>query len=169
MNEFTKKLNVSDYAFELDGWNIVKCYLKFSVNEYENTVHYADGCEEKAKYQVISFEINGVDLNTEKEAWFCFELNMSLDELNTYSEKPVNIIDKVSDRESFIKRPTCDNSTFLDFEFPTDTKEDMYSNISSVWVSKLDENKFMFKVCVPSEGLFSYFEVDFNEKWREVL
>lgn len=164
MNEVTKKLNVSDYAFELDGRNIIKCYLTYSVDEYENTIHYVDGHEEKEYNSVITFEINGIDLNTEKEAWFSFELNVGLDELNRYSDKPINIIDKIYDGESFIKRPTGENSTFLDFEFPTDTINDIYLNLSSVWVSKLGENKFIFKVCVPSEALFSYFEVDFNEK-----
>lgn len=164
MNKITKKLNVSDYAFELDGRNIIKCFLKYSVNEHENIIRYVDGSEENRYEPVISIEVNGIDLNSEKEAWFYFELNMGLNELNNYSENPVNIIDKVSKSESFIKRPTCENSTFLDFEFPTDTIDDMYLNLSSLWVSKVDKFKFLFKVCVPSEGLFSYFEIDFDEK-----
>lgn len=49
MNEIKRKLNVSDYAFEIDGRNIVKCYLSYSVNEYDNVIRYADGHEESNK------------------------------------------------------------------------------------------------------------------------
>ena len=164
MNEIKRKLNVSDYAFEIDGRNIVKCNLIYSVNEYDNIIRYADGHEESNKESIISIEISGVDLNTENVAWFSFELKIRLDELDDFSEVPVNIIDKVADGESFIKRPSSDNSTYLDFEYPKGTQEDMYLNISSVWISKLCDNKFIFKVCVPSECLFCYFPISFDEK-----
>ena len=48
--------------------------------------------------------------------------------------------------------------------FVKGTLEDMYLNISSLWVSKLDDNKFIFIVCVPSEGLFCYFPICFDKK-----
>ena len=41
-------------------------------------------------------------------------------------------------------------------------EEDMYNNLSSAWILKLDENKFLFKFCIPTENLFTYFEIDFN-------
>ena len=164
MNEIKRKLNVSEYAFEIDGRNIVNCYLSYSVNEYDNIVRYVDGHEESNKESIISIEVNGIDLNTGDESWFSFELKIGLDELNIFSDVPVNIIDKVYDGECFIKRPNSDNSTFLNFEYPKGILEDMYLNISSLWVSKLDDNKFIFKVCVPSEGLFCYFPINFDKK-----
>lgn len=164
MNEIKKKLNVFDYAFEIDGRNIVKCYLIYAIDDYENIVRYVDGHEETNNFPVISIEINGVDLNTGDDCWFSFEIKIGLDELNNFSEVPVNIIDKVYDGECFIKKPNCKNSTFLNFEYQKGTLEDIYLNISSLWVSKLDDNKFIFKVCIPSEGLFCYFPIDFNEK-----
>ena len=164
MNGVKIKLNVSDYAFEIDNKNIVNCYLSYSINEYDKIIRYVDKYEESVKESIISIEISGVDLNTESESWFSFDLKIDLNELNDYSDIPVNIIDKVYDGECFIKRPCCGDATFLDFEFPKGTQEDMYFNISSLWVSKLNDNKFIFKVCVPSEGLFCYFPIDFNEK-----
>ena len=164
MNEIKTKLNVSDYAFEIDGRNIVNCYLSYSVNDGEDIVIYADKHEEIEKFTIISIEVNGVDLNKKTESWFSFDLKIDLNELNSYSEIPVNIIDKVYDGECFIKKPNCKDSTFLDFEYPKGTQEDMYLNISSVWVSKLCDNKFIFKVCVPSECLFCYFPISFDEK-----
>ena len=164
MNEIKRKLKVSEYAFEIDGRNIINCNLIYSVNEYDKVIRYTGGNEDISKESIISFEISGSDLNTLDNAWFSFELKIGLDELKNFSEIPVNIIDKVYDGECFIKRPNSDNSTFLNFEYPKGTLEDMYLNISSLWVSKLDDNKFIFKVCVPSEGLFCYFPICFDEK-----
>lgn len=160
MNEIIKKLRVSDYVFEIDGKDIYNCVVKYSITE-NMMVHYNDGSLEEVYKPVINLEIQGNDLN-KNEAWICFELNLGLKELNKYSSIPTNIIDKVSKSESFIKRPNEENSTFLDFEIPMNKVDDMYKNISSVWVSKLDENIFIFKVCIPSERMFSYFIVDFN-------
>lgn len=165
MNEIMLKLNVSDYVFEIDGKDIINCVLKYYIDEMKN-VYYSDGRVEEIYNPRIVFDIQGFDLD-KNEAWISFELNIGLKELNEYSSKPVNIIDKVSMSESFIKRPNEENSTFLDFEIPTDTIDDMYKNISSLWVSKLDENKFIFKVCIPGERVFSFFEIDFNEKNNE--
>lgn len=164
MKDKKRKLNVCDYAFEIDGRNIVNCNLIHSVNECENVIRYADKSEEIKKLTIISVEIIGVDMNTESESWFSFELKMNLEELNSYSEIPVNIIDKVYDGESFIKRPNLEDSSCLDFEYPKGNKEDMYLNLSSFWVSKITNNNFIFKVCVPSEGLFCYFPISFDEK-----
>lgn len=160
MNEIIKKLRVSDYVFEIDGKDIYNCVVKYSITE-NMMIHYSDGHIEEEYNPVIVLEIQGNDLN-KNEAWICFELNLGLKELNKYSSIPTNIIDKVSKSESFIKRPNEENSTFLDFEIPMNKVDDMYKNISSVWVSKLDENIFIFKVCIPSERMFSYFIVDFN-------
>ena len=65
MNEIKRKLNVSEYAFEIDGRNIVNCYLSYSVNEYDNIVRYADGHKETNRNPIISIEVNGIDLNNE--------------------------------------------------------------------------------------------------------
>ena len=161
MNEIIQKLNISDYVFEIDGKDIYNLELKYSINETKN-VHYKDGHVEEIYSPVICFEVQGIDLD-ENESWIYFEINMGLKELNRCSNKPINIIDKVSKSEAFIKRPYEEKTTFLDFDFPTGMIDDMYKNISSVWVSKLEENKFIFKICIPGERIFLYFVVNFNK------
>jgi len=162
VNEIIHKLNFSEYVFEIDGKNILNVLLKYSISE-DRTVCYGDKHIENVYKPVINLEIYGFD-NNNNEAFISFELNIGLTELNQYSSVPTNIINKVSKSEAFIKRPNEENSTFLDFEFSNDTIDDMYKNLSSIWVSKLDKNKFVFKICIPSENVFSYFRVDFNEK-----
>lgn len=97
------------------------------------------------------------------EAWISFEIKTGLNELNEYHLEPVNIINMLSKSEAFVKRPMCKNSMCLDFQFPKNTIDDMYRNISSLWGFKLDMNKFIFRICVPDEMMFSYFIVDFNK------
>ena len=162
MDEIIQILNFSEYVFQIDGKDIYDVILKYSIIE-NVSVYYSDKHVEDIYKPVINFEIYGVD-NNANEAFISFELNIGLTELNKHSNTPTNIINKVSKSEAFIKRPNEINSTFLDFEFPNDTIDDIYKNISSVWISKLDNNKFILKICIPSENVFSYFVVDFNKK-----
>ncbi len=46
---------------------------------------------------------------------------------------------------------------------PTNTKEDMYKEITNFYVLKLKKNHFLFKVQIPTERVFAYFEVHFKE------
>ena len=161
MIENTRKLNVSDYVLEIDNRDIYNCTLKYSINEIED-LYYKDGSVSKRYNPVINLEIGGMDLDG-NEAWISFEINIGLNELNKYSDEPVNIINILSKSEAFVKRPGYENSTFLNFQIPSNTIDDMYKDISSLWISKLDMNKFIFKICVPDEMIFSYFIVDFNK------
>ena len=162
--ELTKKLNIKDYTLEIDGKYITNCVLEYSLNENE-VIYYNEGTREKIDHnQVITFCIKGKAIDTDVEAWIRFELNTNIDELNNYPRKPINITSKLSKSEAFIKRPTKENSEFLNFYIPTNTKEDMYNNLSSIWVLKEEENKFIFKICIPTEFVFAYFKVDFTNK-----
>lgn len=148
MESNKQKLKVSDYVFEIDGKDITKVEVEY---------------EFLKNLPAISIDIKGVD-NNNNEAWFCFELGMDLKQLNNYIDKPVEITEFVSDCEAFIKKPNMDHSRELDFYFPTNTVEDIYHNLTSIWVVKKETNIFIFKVCVPSDGLFAFFEVDFNNE-----
>ena len=143
--EITQKLKVQDYVFEIDGENINSSVVTYTFYK-----------------TLLGLEISGVN-NENKEAWIYFELEMNLNDLNKYSKVPTNISEYVSSSESFIKKPNYENSDFLDFDFPKNNFEDMHKNLSSVWISKIKENVFIFKVCIPNEGVFTFFIVDFNE------
>lgn len=158
-----QKLNVSNYVFEIDGKDIIKAEVEYELSKF-TTIFYKDGKRDRVEYfTAISIEVTGIDDNN-NEAWFCFELDMSLEQLNTYPEKPVNITEFVSSSEAFIKKPNMESSRELDFYFPKNTIEDIYHNLTSIWVVKKDINTFMFKVCVPSDYLFAFFEVNFNNE-----
>ena len=148
MESNKQKLKVSDYVFEIDGKDITKAEVEY---------------EFLKNLPAIFIDIKGVD-NNNNEAWFCFELEMDLKQLNNYNDKPVEITEFVSDCEAFIKKPNMDHSRELVFYFPTNTVEDIYHNLTSIWVVKKETNIFIFKVCVPSDNLFAFFEVDFNNE-----
>lgn len=161
-----QKLQVSDYVFEIDGKDITKAEVEYEFIKL-TSVSFKDGKKDATEYlSVISIDISGVDSNN-SEAWFCFELDMSLEQLNTYTDRPTDITEYLSDCEAFIQKPNMDHSRELDFYFPTNTIEDIYHNLTSIWVVKKDVNIFIFKVCVPSDGVFAFFKVNFNNEKGE--
>lgn len=92
---------------------------------------------------------------------------MSLEQLNSYSNIPTDITKYLSDCEAFIKKPEMNHSRELDLYFPKNTINDIYHNLTSIWIVKKDVNIFIFKVCVPSDNLFAFFEVNFNNEKGE--
>ena len=38
----------------------------------------------------------------------------------------------------------------------------MFHQLTSLYVFKLDNNKFLFKLTVPSDNIFTYFEINFK-------
>lgn len=163
IKEVTKKLKVMDYAFEIDNENIEKVEVTYAFGNMVGT-HFKDGkkTDKITHTPYISFELNGTD-NKGNTAWISFEINISLDKLNTYTEKPTDITEFLSLSESFLKRPNWDKSGFLDFDIPLGTIEDMKKDLTSLYVSKKKTNVFIFKLSVPSERVFTFFIVDFND------
>ena len=88
-------------------------------------------------------------------------IKTNLKELNKYTEIPKDISGYINKGEAFIKRPKTETTTFLNFNFANNTLEDIYENLSSVWISKIENNIFVFKICVPNY-VFASFKVDFN-------
>ena len=158
--EITKNLNIQDYDFIVDNNNITRAKVTYSFGKGQS-IYYKDGLREKENYiDEISLELSGLD-NQDNEVWISFMLKISLEDLNKYTDIPEDISNYIIKSESFIKRPSDEYATFLELNFKTNTKEDIYKNLSSFWISKLDTNIFIFKVCVPNE-VFAYFKVDFN-------
>lgn len=158
--EITKNLNIQDYDFIVDNNNITRAKVTYYFGKGQS-IYYKDGLREKENYiDEISLELSGLD-NQDNEVWISFMLKISLEDLNKYTDIPEDISNYIIKSESFIKRPLDEYATFLELNFKTNTKEDIYKNLSSFWISKLDNNIFIFKVCVPNE-VFAYFKVDFN-------
>ena len=159
--EFTRKLKVDEYVFEMDGKDIFGVELKYSFDFIESTI-YKDGKKVDAIQEpAITIELCGKDKDN-NEAWIYFDLKTDVKYLNTLSNLPSDISFLLHGSESFIKRPLEKVSGFLDFELPKNTEEDIYKNLSSLWISKISDNEFIMKLCVPNE-LFTYFKIVFKK------
>ncbi len=141
--EIIQQLKFPNYIFEIDGKDIGKVKVKYILYE-----------------QSMDIELSGIN-EFGAEASFSTTLEISLKRLNGFSKKPVDISKYVFDSETFLKRPN-NKYTPMRIYFLKNNEEDMYNNLSSAWILKLDENKFLFKFCIPTENLFTYFEIDFN-------
>jgi len=149
-----QKLKVTDYVFEIDGKDISKAEVEYDFIKL-TSVSYKNGKKDKVEYlPAISIEVSGIDSN-------------NLVQLNSYSNVPTDITKFLSDCEAFIKKPDMNHSRELDLYFPTNTVTDIYHNLTSIWVVKKDVNIFIFKVCIPTDNLFAYFEVNFNDEKGE--
>lgn len=157
-------MKVSDYVFDIDSKDIKKAEVEYEFIKL-TSVSFKDGI----KYlPAISIDLSGIDSNN-SEIWFYFELDMNLEQLNTYADTPTNITEYLSDCEVFIQKPNMDHSRKLDLYFPTNTIKDIYHNLTSIWVVKKDINIFIFKVRVPRDSLFTFFEVNFNNEKGEKI
>ena len=156
----TKKINIQDYAFEIDNKNITKVSVSYEFGQSE-IVSYKNGKRNDISYaDEITITLSGVD-NDNNEAWISFMIKSNLKELNKYTEIPKDISTYINKGEAFIKSPQSETSSFLMFNFANNTLDDIYENLSSVWISKIEENIFVFKICVPND-VFASFKVDFN-------
>ena len=149
------KLHVYDYVFEIDNKNIIGAQLEYKLG--------FDVVSNGKQSEYISLTLSGIDENN-KDAWINIDILCSLKELNKLSKIPTEILQKYTITESFIKKPNENNSRFLDFEIKNNLVDDIYRNLSSIYISKLEENLFVFKISVPTEGLFTWFKIDFNNK-----
>lgn len=161
-NEYSKeevkqKLRVDEYVFEINGKDIYNANLIYSIYNNESII-FEDGKKKKVIMEpALNIEINGKDKDGNK-AWISFEIKVDIAYLNTLSEIPTNITHLLHDSESFVKKPNEQLSEFLYFELPKNNADDIYKNLSSLWVSKIENNVFVFKLSVPNE-LFTYFKL----------
>lgn len=159
--EVEEVLNFPDYVFEIDGKDIKDARVIYNYGSLERT-EFEYGKKTKVTYSpTINIEILGIDDNF-NEAYLCFELNLDLETLNNFNNGVVDITKYMLETEAFIKKPNEDKSGFLDFYLPTNKNDDMFHKLTSLYVLKLGNNKFLFKLTVPSENVFTYFEVNFK-------
>ena len=159
--EFKRKLEFDEYVFEIDGNDISDVDITYSFDYIESTV-YKDG--EKSGVildSVITIELSGKDKN-DNEAWICFDMKGDINYFNSWTKVPTDISHLLLESESFIKRPLEQFSEFLDFNLFKNSEDDIYKKITTLWISKIKENEFIIKLCVPGE-VFTYFKICFEK------
>jgi len=161
-NEYKRKLKVNEYVLEIDNKDIYDINVTYKTDEIESII-YKDGkrFEEKSE-PVLVIELNGKDKD-DNEAWISFDLKVDINYLNTLPKEPTDITNLLVGSESFIKKPNNELPGFLDFNIPTNTLDDIYKNLSSLWISKINTNEFLMKLCVPNE-VFTYFKIIFDNE-----
>lgn len=157
--EIKRKLKVDEYVLEIAGKDIFAAEITYAFDYLESKIYKNGKKCNVIKKPIINIELRGNDKDG-NDAWICFEINADINYLNTLTEVPTNISHLLSESESFIKIPLEESSQFLNFDLPTNTEEDIYKNLSSLWVSKIKKNEFIIKLCVPNE-VFTFFKIIF--------
>ena len=154
-------LNFPDYVFEIDGEDVKDAKVTYYYDNMES-VEFVDGKRGKEFLSpLICLEISGIN-NNNKKAFLSFMLKLDLETLNSFNNGIEDITKYMLETEAFIKKPNEDKSGFLDFYLPTNKKDDMFHKLTSLYVLKQGNNRFLFKLTVPSENVFTYFEVNFK-------
>lgn len=154
-----QKLKINEYIFEIKQNNIHNSYLEYSFDKIQCS-NFKDGKKINTNLiDSINFQISGIDENN-KEAYLSFLIKTNLKELNKYTNKPIDITNYLVEGELIVKEPPEDLFDFLDFYSSKNTIDDMYNHISNLYVFKICENNFIFKLSIPNE-VFLCFKVKF--------
>lgn len=154
-----QKLKINEYIFEIKQNNIHNAYLEYSFDKIQCS-NFKDGKKINTNLiDSINFQISGIDENN-KEAYLSFLIKTNLKELNKYTNKPIDITNYLVEGELIVKEPPEDLFDFLDFYSSKNTIDDMYNHISNLYVFKICENNFIFKLSIPNE-VFLWFKVKF--------
>lgn len=154
-----QKLKINEYIFEIKQNNIHNEYLEYSFDKIQCS-NFKDGKKINTNLiDSINFQISGIDENN-KEAYLSFLIKTNLKELNKYTNKPIDITNYLVEGELLVKEPPEDLFGFLDFYRSKNTIDDMYNHISNLYVFKICENNFIFKLSIPNE-VFLCFKVKF--------
>lgn len=154
-----QKLKINEYIFEIKQNNIHNAYLEYSFDKIQCS-NFKDGKKINTNLiDSINFQISGIDENN-KEAYLTFLIKTNLKELNKYTNRPIDITNYLVEGELIVKEPPEDLFGFLDFYRSKNTIDDMYNHISNLYVFKICENNFIFKLSIPNE-VFLWFKVEF--------
>ena len=156
-NKVTRRLKISDYILEIDGKDIVNVELTYSTAS-GTAIYFKDGKKDRVEeVPELEIELYGTD-NEGKEAWISFMIDTDVNYLNSLPNVPTDITNRLTEAENFIKRPNKDSSEFLDFNLPNNNEDDMYKQLTSLSILKLQDNEFILKLCVGYE-VFTYFKL----------
>lgn len=149
-----KKLKIMDYVFWYKGSDLKDAQLKYCFDKMY-FVKYEDGKRKKEEFRpTIAFSISACDEN-DKQYSFSFLLDIDLDKLNKFTNKPSNINEFIIQGETFF---WDDNS--LAQSMDCDLEESIYHFTPSFLVQKLEDKKYAFKI--QFQDLFIWFHVDFS-------
>lgn len=161
IKRITKKLAVQDYVIEIENKDLYNAEVTYYFDKDE-VIRYENGKKEvPTEKEYICIEVTGED-NSKKQGGFSIDLHLNKNELNKYTEIPTEISKYFDDGEFFIKFPEGGKSGPIHCDLPTNTKNDIYKNLSSVLISKEKKNVFIIKICCPE--LFTFFKLDLNEE-----
>ncbi len=133
-----QKLKINEYIFEIKQNDIRNAYLEYSFEKIQCS-NFKDGKKINTNLiDSINFQISGIDENN----------------------KPIDITNYLVEGELIVKEPPEDLFDFLDFYRSKNTIDDMYNHISNLYVFKICENNFIFKLSIPNE-IFLWFKVKF--------
>ena len=160
MKTFKEKLKFPNYIFEINDIDIADVYVEYTYFDYEVT-RWKNGKKQPPEVTPeISIDVSGS--YEDKNVSFGIELKKDLKYLNSLKEnKMIEISDIIDRGETFIN-DLEGASRFLYINFPTNTEEDMYKEISHFYLLKKADNHFLFKIEIPTERLFAYFEIKFK-------
>ncbi len=156
------KLKVTDYIFTYQNQDLNNAYIEY----YFDSIKYVEYKDGKKNKEIISpllcLEISGVDtfFNTFS---FSYSIDIGLEDLNKLSNNPNHINDKIIEGEIFFSNPyeTSNGPISIYLE------ESMYHETAHFFVAKKEENKFVFKGTIPSESVFFWFDLDFQNNKKE--
>ena len=156
----TKKLKVDDYLFQIDNEDINKANITYEFMSYE-VINYEDGKKEGNKViPTIKYTLSGEN-SSGKESWISFIIDLDINKLNELNSELIDITKYINESEAFVKRANDKNPSFINFYLPKNNIDDMYRNTTSLYVYKLKDNSFIFKLSIPTENIFTSFKIDF--------
>ena len=153
-SEITRlKIKSSNYVFEYKGIDLIDAYLEYYFDKVKY-VEYKNGYKSQEILKpIIFFSIKAYD--EEKECFFDFALEKSLDELNSLEINDTkNITEFINEGETKFQSP----DEFESIYFPS--KDNFYSYDPVFKVTKLETNKFLFKI--QCQNIFLWFIVTFE-------
>ena len=158
--EVTKKLNMDECIFRVHNIETMKENVTYSFSKIINKTYKAGKIDSEEEINTICLSLVGYDIK-DREYSLSFEIKSDLKALNKLDNKIVDITSLVVEGENIYKTPDK-NYNFFEMEVSTNSNLDIEKNLSYLYVLKLKENIFRFKMVVPKENLFASFIVDFN-------
>ncbi len=150
----SKDLDATEYILRITNREIMETNLSFIESIENNNI------------PIITIELNGKDYE-EYDAGISFDLYLSTEDLIDYSTEPTNISNKLIDGHFYIMRPSDDDYNEYKVSIPTNTVDDMKKDLTNLYVAKVDNETYLFKLSIPEEGIFTYFEVNIKEMETE--
>ena len=106
-----------------------------------NFYTFKDGKKDRVEeVPELEIELYGTD-NEGNDAWISFMIDTDVNYLNSLLNVPTDITNRLTEAENFIKRPNNDSSEFLDFNLPKNNEDDMYKQLTSLSILKLQDNE----------------------------